>query len=91
MNWAVIVDISLYVVVPHRRASAEAFQLTLAHALGEAGSPYICSLIGQIFFIFEDSLPDLIHVKKARHSRTALNPKSPHRRCTVLTDCMTIK
>eukprot|EP00095_Tigriopus_kingsejongensis_P002484 maker-scaffold64_size435223-snap-gene-0.6 protein:Tk02484 transcript:maker-scaffold64_size435223-snap-gene-0.6-mRNA-1 annotation:"GI19157" len=45
MNWAVVVDISLYVVVPNRRSSAEAIQLMLSHALGEAGSPYIIGLM----------------------------------------------
>jgi len=34
-----------YVVIPSRRASASAFQLMASHALGEAGSPYICGLI----------------------------------------------
>eukprot|EP00094_Tigriopus_californicus_P007790 TCALIF_07502-PA protein Name:"Similar to spin Protein spinster (Drosophila melanogaster)" AED:0.16 eAED:0.16 QI:0/0.75/0.55/1/0.75/0.77/9/69/476 len=45
MNWAVVVDISLYVVVPNRRSSAEALQLMLSHALGEAGSPYLIGLM----------------------------------------------
>jgi len=55
MNWAIIVDISLYVVVPTRRSSAEAFQLMLSHALGEAGSPYITGLIaGAIDDAMED-------------------------------------
>jgi len=45
MNWAIIVDITMYVVVPTRRSSAEAFQLMAAHALGEAGSPYLIGLI----------------------------------------------
>ncbi len=34
-----------YVVIPNRRASAEAFQLMASHALGEAGSPYLSGLI----------------------------------------------
>ena len=32
-------------VIPTRRASAEAFQLMLSHALGEAGAPYIFGLM----------------------------------------------
>ena len=34
-----------YVVIPTRRSSAEAFQLMLSHALGEAGAPYIFGLM----------------------------------------------
>ena len=49
MNWAVVVDISLYVVIPSRRSSAEAFQLMASHALGEAGSPYLTGLISDAF------------------------------------------
>jgi len=49
MNWAVVVDISLYVVVPLRRSSAEAFQLLAAHAFGEAGSPYVTGAISDSF------------------------------------------
>ncbi len=35
--------------MPNRRSSAEAFQLLLAHALGEAGAPYIVALIAEAF------------------------------------------
>ena len=44
-----VVDISLYVVIPSRRSSAEAFQLMASHALGEAGSPYLTGLISDAF------------------------------------------
>uniref|UniRef100_T1J6E4 Major facilitator superfamily (MFS) profile domain-containing protein n=1 Tax=Strigamia maritima TaxID=126957 RepID=T1J6E4_STRMM len=45
LNWALVADILLYVVVPTRRSSAEAFQILLSHALGDAGSPYIIGTI----------------------------------------------
>ncbi|DAA15368.1 protein spinster homolog 1 [Bos indicus] len=45
MNWAIVADILLYVVIPTRRSTAEAFQIVLSHLLGDAGSPY---LIGSI-------------------------------------------
>ncbi|ODN04368.1 Protein spinster [Orchesella cincta] len=45
LNWAIVADILLYVVIPTRRSTAEAFQILLSHALGDAGSPY---LIGKI-------------------------------------------
>lgn len=45
MNWAVSVDIAMYVVVPTRRVTAQAMNLMCAHAIGEAGSPYLVGLI----------------------------------------------
>uniref|UniRef100_A0A8C7USW3 Protein spinster homolog 1 n=1 Tax=Oncorhynchus mykiss TaxID=8022 RepID=A0A8C7USW3_ONCMY len=45
MNWAIVADILLYVVVPTRRATAEAFQIVLSHLLGDAGSPYLIGLV----------------------------------------------
>ncbi|XP_045318262.1 protein spinster homolog 1 isoform X4 [Leopardus geoffroyi] len=45
MNWAVVADILLYVVIPTRRSTAEAFQIVLSHLLGDAGSPYLVGLI----------------------------------------------
>ncbi|GFS95588.1 protein spinster homolog 1 [Nephila pilipes] len=41
MNWVLVADIVLYVVMPKRRSMAEAIQITLSHALGDACSPYI--------------------------------------------------
>ncbi|KAM8835528.1 protein spinster homolog 3-like isoform 2-T3 [Synchiropus picturatus] len=45
MNWPIIADMALYVVVPRRRSSAQAFQITLCHLLGDATSPYIIGAI----------------------------------------------
>ncbi|XP_068600508.1 protein spinster homolog 3-like [Brachionichthys hirsutus] len=45
LNMTVIADMLLYIVVPTRRATAEAFQITLGHLLGDAASPYIVGLI----------------------------------------------
>ncbi|XP_014259011.1 protein spinster isoform X2 [Cimex lectularius] len=44
-NWAIVADITLYVVLPTRRSSAEAFQILISHALGDAGSPYLVGVI----------------------------------------------
>uniref|UniRef100_UPI0037E77AF4 protein spinster homolog 3 isoform X2 n=1 Tax=Semicossyphus pulcher TaxID=241346 RepID=UPI0037E77AF4 len=41
LNWAVMADILLYVVIPTRRSTAEALQITVGHLLGDAGSPYL--------------------------------------------------
>ncbi|KAL2076781.1 hypothetical protein ACEWY4_027622 [Coilia grayii] len=45
MNWALVADILLYVVVPTRRSTAEAFQIVLSHLLGDAGSPYLIGVV----------------------------------------------
>ncbi|EDW61869.2 uncharacterized protein Dvir_GJ22291, isoform C [Drosophila virilis] len=45
VNWAIVADILLYVVVPTRRSTAEAFQILISHALGDAGSPYLVGVI----------------------------------------------
>lgn len=45
VNWPILADILLYVVVPTRRASAEALQITVGHLLGDAGSPYLLGVI----------------------------------------------
>ncbi|XP_017293808.1 protein spinster homolog 1 isoform X1 [Kryptolebias marmoratus] len=45
MNWAIVADILLYVVVPTRRSTAEALQILVSHLFGDAISPY---LIGRI-------------------------------------------
>ncbi|XP_043852744.1 protein spinster homolog 3 [Dromiciops gliroides] len=44
-NWAIIADILLSVVMPSRRGTAEALQITVSHILGDAGSPYLTGLV----------------------------------------------
>ncbi|XP_059208097.1 protein spinster homolog 3-like [Centropristis striata] len=55
LNWAVMADILLYVVIPTRRATAEALQISVCHLLGDAGSPY---LVGAISDAIQQSKPD---------------------------------
>ncbi|XP_059204428.1 protein spinster homolog 1 isoform X2 [Centropristis striata] len=45
MNWAIVADILLYVVVPTRRSTAEALQIVFSHFLGDAGSPYMIGVV----------------------------------------------
>ncbi|XP_041979206.1 protein spinster isoform X4 [Aricia agestis] len=47
LNWAIVADISLYVVVPPKRSTAEAFQILISHMLGDAGSPYLVGVISE--------------------------------------------
>ncbi|KAL4660588.1 hypothetical protein GN956_G612 [Arapaima gigas] len=45
LNWSVLADILLYVVIPTRRATAEALQIMVCHLLGDAGSPALLGVI----------------------------------------------
>ena len=45
LNWSIVADILLYVVVPTRRSTAEALQILISHALGDAGSPYLIGIV----------------------------------------------
>ncbi|XP_033112125.1 protein spinster homolog 1-like [Anneissia japonica] len=45
LNWALVPDILLSVVVPTRRSTASAIQMLMGHALGDALSPYIIGAI----------------------------------------------
>ncbi|CAL2037781.1 unnamed protein product [Caenorhabditis brenneri] len=49
MNWAVNVDVLMYVVVANRRASALAVQTMLAHMFGDASSPYLIGMLSDSF------------------------------------------
>ncbi|XP_073403373.1 protein spinster homolog 1 [Dendrobates tinctorius] len=45
LNWAIVADMVLYVVIPTRRSTAEALQIMVSHLLGDAGSPYLIGVI----------------------------------------------
>ncbi|KAI8436759.1 hypothetical protein MSG28_010228 [Choristoneura fumiferana] len=47
LNWAIVADMSMYVVIPPRRSTAEAFQILISHMLGDAGSPYLVGVISE--------------------------------------------
>lgn len=49
LNWSIVADMTLYVVIPLRRATAEAFQILISHAFGDAGSPYLIGLLSEMF------------------------------------------
>jgi len=46
-NWSVAVDMTIYVITPARRATAEAIHLMMTHAIGEAGAPYLVGLLAE--------------------------------------------
>uniref|UniRef100_A0A8C3XRU8 Sphingolipid transporter 3 (putative) n=1 Tax=Chelydra serpentina TaxID=8475 RepID=A0A8C3XRU8_CHESE len=45
LNWAIVADILLYVVIPKRQSTAVALQIFMSHLLGDAGSPYFIGII----------------------------------------------
>ena len=45
LNWSLVADMLLYVVVPTCRSTAEAVQILFSHAFGDAGSPYLIGLV----------------------------------------------
>ena len=45
LNWSIVADVLLYVVVPTRRSTAEAIQILISHAFGDAGSPYLIGIV----------------------------------------------
>ncbi|KAE8577656.1 hypothetical protein XENTR_v10023007 [Xenopus tropicalis] len=47
LNWALVADILLYVVIPTRRSTAEALQIVVSHLLGDAGSPYLIGVVSR--------------------------------------------
>ncbi|XP_071317317.1 protein spinster homolog 3 isoform X2 [Trachinotus anak] len=58
LNWAVLADILLYVVIPTRRATAEALQISVCHLLGDAGSPYLIGTISDAIHKSKDGTHD---------------------------------
>ncbi|CAK1580216.1 unnamed protein product [Parnassius mnemosyne] len=47
LTWSIVADVVLYVVIPPRRSTAEAFQILISHMLGDAGSPYLVGVISE--------------------------------------------
>ncbi|XP_053609288.1 protein spinster isoform X2 [Plodia interpunctella] len=47
LTWSIVADVILYVVIPPRRSTAEAFQILISHMFGDAGSPYLVGVISE--------------------------------------------
>jgi len=45
LNWSIVADMLLYIVVPTCRGTAEAVQILASHAFGDAGSPYLIGIV----------------------------------------------
>jgi len=45
LNWSIVADMLLYVVVPTCRSTAEAIQILASHMFGDAGSPYLIGVV----------------------------------------------
>ena len=50
LNWSIVADMLLYVVVPTCRSTAEAVQILFSHAFGDAGSPYLIGVVSHLMF-----------------------------------------
>ena len=50
MNWAIVCDILMYLIVPTKRSFAAALQIFFSHAFGDAGSPYLVGFLADSFF-----------------------------------------
>lgn len=48
-NWAVVSDMTLYIVIPTRRALASATQILVSHLFGDAFSPYLIGALADAF------------------------------------------
>lgn len=77
LNWAIVADILLYVVPPPRRSTAEAFQILLSHALGDAGSPYLIGVLSEVFKRSLSGTPTLIALYSLSSSALPLTDVSP--------------
>ena len=75
-NWAIVSDITLYIVIPTRRSFASATQILVSHAFGDAISPYLIGAIADWVkaYISNDIPPDTI----ANYASTANASLSTH-------------
>ncbi|CAL1289989.1 unnamed protein product [Larinioides sclopetarius] len=55
VNWTIVADMLLYVVIPSRRSIAEAVQILVSHALGDACSPYIIGQVSDSIYASSDA------------------------------------
>ena len=53
LNWTLVADMLLYLVVPNRRSFAQSIQILFSHLLGDALSPYIVGLVRLIYNIIK--------------------------------------
>ena len=57
-NWAIVSDITLYIVIPTRRSFASATQILVSHAFGDAISPYLIGAIADWVKAYISNDPD---------------------------------
>ncbi|XP_041348231.1 protein spinster homolog 1-like isoform X2 [Gigantopelta aegis] len=63
LNWPIVADMLLYVVIPTRRSLAEAFQILVSHLFGDAGSPYLIGQVSDVLAVYFSSSPKSAFVK----------------------------
>lgn len=53
LNWTLVADMLLYLVVPNRRSFAQSIQIMFSHLLGDALSPYIVGMVISLLLLFQ--------------------------------------
>ncbi|CAD5223590.1 unnamed protein product [Bursaphelenchus okinawaensis] len=61
LNWAIVVDMLMYIVPPSKRGAANAFQVFIGHALGDASGPYIIGIVSDWVRSGDDSPAGKFH------------------------------
>ena len=71
-NWAIVSDITLYIVIPTRRSFASATQILVSHAFGDAISPYLIGAIADYVrgIISHDRPPDVGLINLTNNTQT---------------------
>lgn len=73
VNWTIVADMLLYVIIPTRRSIAEAVQILVSHALGDASSPYIIGLVSDaIFHAKEAKIDEFLSLQYALYIPTGV-------------------
>ncbi|XP_043211074.1 protein spinster-like isoform X1 [Amphibalanus amphitrite] len=80
LNWSIVADMLLYVVVPTRRSTAEAFQILASHLFGDAGSPYLIGIVSdalqRYFSSSSDPTSSAAAVQAAANTTLGLPPNA---------------
>jgi len=90
LNWSIVADMLLYIVVPTCRSTAEAVQILASHAFGDAGSPYLIGLVSDGLFDYlsaDVTLCPTESLLKSSHNTTEDLSMQILNTTTIPTDC----
>lgn len=72
LNWALVSDMLMYVVLPTRRSAAASLQILMSHALGDAGSPPLIGMISDALNTAPKDYRALDHMSNLKSLQSAL-------------------